>query len=115
MIVAIEGLIPGCGVSPSQTQPTAPPVNAEIYAAEWLRKPQPQATAEEPGDTVHAEPQPVANHVPHPEPRPTPPLEPNRPSPANPFIEARMRVPDAAGGILDPVQETAAPTDCPFL
>ena len=116
MIVAIEGLIPGRGVSPSQTQPTAPPVQAEIYTAEWLRKPQPQATAEEPGDTVHAEPQPVANHVPHPEhaPRPTPPLEPNRPSSANPFIEARMRVPDAAGGLLDPVQETASSHRLPF-
>jgi hypothetical protein len=116
MIVAIEGLIPGRGVSPSQTQPTAPPVKAEIYAAEWLHKPQPQATAEEPGDTVRAEPQPVANHVPHPEhaPRPTPPLEPNRPSPANPFIEARMRVPDAAGGIFVPAQETASSHRLPF-
>jgi hypothetical protein len=116
MIVAIEGLIPGRGVSPSQTQPTAPAIKAEIYASEWLRKPQPQATAEEPGDTVPAEPQPVANHVPHPEhaPRPTPPLEPNRPSPSNPFIEARMRVPDAAGGILVPAQETASSHRLPF-
>jgi hypothetical protein len=114
MIVALEGLIPGRGVSPSQTQPTAPPVKAEIYAAEWLHKPQPQATAEEPGDTVHAEPQPVANHVP--EPRATPPLEPNRPSPANPFdvLQARLRVPGAAGGILDPVQETNSSHRLPF-
>jgi hypothetical protein len=118
MIVALEGLIPDRRLSQSTTQPATPPVEAEIYTAEWLRKQQNQATAEEPGDTVHAEPQPVANHVPHPEhaPRPIPPLEPTRPSPANPFdvLQARMRVPDAAGGILDPVQETASSHRLPF-
>src|SRR6202522_4687500 len=35
MIVATEGLLPG-RPSPSATQPTAPPVQAEIYQAEWL-------------------------------------------------------------------------------
>jgi hypothetical protein len=36
MIVAIEGLIPG-RPSPSATQSTAPPVEAQIYQSEWLR------------------------------------------------------------------------------
>ena len=40
MIVAIEGLIPDRRSSPPATQPTAPPVKAEIYTAEWLRKQQ---------------------------------------------------------------------------
>src|ERR1700684_4370525 len=37
MIAAIEGLIPDRRLSPSAAQPAAPPVKAEIYAAEWLR------------------------------------------------------------------------------
>jgi hypothetical protein len=40
MIVAIEGLIPDRRLSPSGTQPAAPPIHADIYASEWLRKQQ---------------------------------------------------------------------------
>src|ERR1700741_1680235 len=54
MIVAIEGLIPDRRLSPSGTQPAAPPVKAQIYESEWLRKQQHQAAAEDPGDAVAA-------------------------------------------------------------
>ena len=108
MIVAIEGLIPG-RPSPSATQPTVPPVKAEIYASEWLRKQQQDGNL---GDVVPPEAQPAANQVPHPEhaPQPTPPLEHN-PSPLNPFVipEGRMRVPDATGGAYDAVPDTRKP------
>ena len=74
MIVAIEGLIPDRRLSPSGTQPAAPPVKADIYAAEWLRKQQHQPAGEEPGDPVAAtEAQPAAPHV------PSPSLLPSRP------------------------------------
>jgi hypothetical protein len=108
MIVAIEGLIPGRGPSPSQTQPTAPPVKAEIYASEWLGK-QPQY--DEPGDAVVP---PEAKHVA--ETQPTPPLEWNYPSVANPFIipEGRMRVPDAIGSIFDAALDTTMSLRLPF-
>src|SRR5580704_10833077 len=52
MIVAIEGLIPDRRSSPSGTQPAAPPVTADIYAAKWLRNQQHQAAGEDPGDAV---------------------------------------------------------------
>jgi hypothetical protein len=56
MIVAIEALIPG-RPSPSATQSTAPPVEAQIYQSEGLRKQQhqtagPQVANNEPGDAV---------------------------------------------------------------
>jgi hypothetical protein len=109
MIVSIEGLIPGRS-SPSATQPTASPVEAQIYQAEWLRNKQHDA---DPGDAVvPPEAKPGANQVPEPEhaPQPTPPLERN-PSPANPYVipEGRMRVPDATGGAYDAVPDTRLP------
>jgi len=118
MIVAIEGLIPG-RPSPSATQPTAPPVKAEIYEAEWLRKQQDQAADENLGDAVvPPEAQPAANQVPHPEyaPQPTPPLERNHPSPVNPFTipDGRMRVPDAIGSIFDAALDTTMSLRLPF-
>jgi hypothetical protein len=77
MIVAIEGLIPDRRLSPSATQPAAPPINADIYASEWLRKQQNQAAGEEPGDAVAAaEFQPDAAQVLEPEPAPNPALKP---------------------------------------
>jgi hypothetical protein len=112
MIVAIEGLIPG-RPSPSETKPTAPPVKAEIYEAEWLRK---QQQYDEPGDAVvPPEAEPGANQVPHPEhaPQPTPPPERNH-SVANPFIEGRMRVPDATGSIFDAALDTTMSLRLPF-
>jgi hypothetical protein len=109
LIIAIEGLIPG-RPSPSATQPTAPPVNAEIYQAEWLRK-KPQEA--DPGDTVvPSKVKPVDNEVPHPEPvpQPTPPLEQDH-TVTNPAAipEGRMRVPDATGGAYDEVPDTRQP------
>jgi hypothetical protein len=65
MIVAIEGLIPDRRSSPSGTQPAAPPVKAQIYESEWLRKQQHQPVGEQPGD-------PAAPQVTHPEPAPEP-------------------------------------------
>jgi hypothetical protein len=78
MIVAIEGLIPsgitnGRRLSPSPTQTSPPPINAEIYESEWLRKQQHQSATEEPRDAVAAtETQPTASHVPDPGPAPEP-------------------------------------------
>jgi hypothetical protein len=114
MIVAIEGLIPDRRSSPPKTQPTAPPVQAEIYTAEWLRK---QQQDEDPGDAVAPkEAQPVANQVPEPQhaPQPTPPLDRNHPSPANPLIEARMKVPEATGSIFDAALDTTMSLRLPF-
>jgi len=53
MIAAIEGLIPDRRLS-SAKQPAAPPIEADIYKAEWLRKQQHQAAGEEPRDPVAA-------------------------------------------------------------
>jgi hypothetical protein len=69
MIVAIQGLIPDRRASASKTQHTAPPVKAEIYKAEWLRKQQDQSANEQPADPVVAtEARPGAPQVPEPEP-----------------------------------------------
>jgi hypothetical protein len=115
MIVAIEGLIPDRRLSPSAAQPAAPPVEADIYASEWLRKQQHQAAGEEPGDPVAAaEAQPAAPHVPEPTPAPAPQLandtlspnpDRNEPSLANPFInpEKLSRVPAATDYVFDTV------------
>jgi hypothetical protein len=120
MIVAIEGLIPDRRLSPSTTQPAAPPVEPQIYTAEWLRKQQreaagPQAADKDPGDTgAPSEAQPAAPHAPKPDPKPdpspalandtsSPNLDPGferpQPSVANPFINpVRLnRVPAATG------------------
>ena len=62
MIVAIEGLIPDRRLPPAQTQPTAPPVEAQFYKSQWRRKQQHQVAGEEPSDTVAPkEAQPGAN------------------------------------------------------
>ncbi len=125
MIAAIEGLIPDRRLSPSATQPAAPPVKPQIYQAEWLRK-QKQTAGEAPGDPAAAteKGETTASHVLHQEPEPEPAPEPapkpandtsspnldpnvNRPQPslANPFVNpGRLSwVPDAAGSILDAV------------
>jgi len=120
MIVAIEGLVPDRRLSSSAgTQPAAPPVKAQIYESQWLRKQQHQPVAEEPGDPVaDTGTRPAAPQVPHPEPAPEPTPEPaselpndtstsnlDRPQPsvANPFInpERLKRVPDATGCAFD--------------
>jgi hypothetical protein len=126
MIVAIEGLIPDRRLSPSATQPAAPPVQAQIYRSEWLREQQHQPVGEEPGDPLAgAKTPPAAPQVPHPEPAPQPKPEPapelandmsspnlDRPQPslANPFInpERLNRVPDATGCVFDAVLDKAS-------
>ena len=128
MIVAIEGLIPDRRFSPPATQPVAPPINADIYTAEWLRKQQHQSGVEDPGDPVAAQKtQPAALQVPDPE----PPAEPapktandssssnpdrNQTSPLNPFIkpEALNRVPAATGLVFDAVLDRANPIRLSF-
>ena len=117
MIVAIEGLIPDRRRSPSGTQPTAPTVEPDIYAAEWLRKQQHQTGGEEPGDAVAAaQAQPTAPHVPAPEPAPRPANDTSSPSPANPFInpEKLNRVPDATGYVFDAVLDKPTSLRLPF-
>jgi hypothetical protein len=111
MIVAIEGLIPDRRVSTSQTQPAAPPVKAEIYTSEWLRK---QQQGKDPGDTIA--PKEAQSAAPKaPEPPPALPLDRN-PSPINPFVipEGRMRVPDAIGSIFDAALDTSMSLRLPF-
>jgi hypothetical protein len=114
MIVAIEGLIPDRRLSPPETQPTAPPVRAEIYTSQWRRQQQHQGADEDPGATVAPpETQPGAN--PAPEPQPTPPLDQSHPSPANPFVipEGMMRVP-AAVDFFDAVRDTTSSLRLPL-
>jgi hypothetical protein len=121
MIVAIEGLIPDRRLSPSGTQPAAPPVKAEIYSSEWRREQQHQPVGEEPTDPIAAaKTQPPAPHVPEPEltPEPAPKLpnetsspnlDRNQPSLANPFInpESLNRVPAATDRVFDAVLDKA--------
>ena len=76
----------------------------QIYKAEWLRKQQHQPAGEEPGDAVAPdETQPAAPPVTEPE--PTPILDRNQPSVANPFInpEKLNRVPAATDYVFDAV------------
>jgi hypothetical protein len=135
MIVAIEGLIPDRRLSPSGTQPAAPPVNAQIYSSEWLRRQQHQAAGEEPGEAVAAsESQPAAPQVPDPEPAPNPAPKPvnaasppppernfdlnfdrNQTSLADPLIpQALNRVPQATGSGFDAVLNTTSSPRQPF-
>jgi hypothetical protein len=119
MIVAIEGLIPDRRVSPSATQPPAPPINAEMYQAQWLREQQHQPVGEEPTDPVAAaEVQPAAPQVPDLEPAPqsandssSPNLDGNQTSPLNPFINpvSLNRVPEATGFAFDAVLDRVNP------
>jgi hypothetical protein len=123
MIVAIEGLIPDRRFSPPATQPVAPPVKADIYTAEWLRKQQHQSGVEDPGDPVAAtKTEPAAPQVPN-EPAPKtandssfPNLDRNQTSPLNPFIkpEALNRVPAATGLTFDAVLDRANPIRVSF-
>jgi hypothetical protein len=122
MIVAIEGLIPDRRVSPTETQPTAPPVKAQFYKSQWLREQQHQPVAEEPGDPVAGtKTPPVAPQVPHPEPTlepaaarandtSSPNLDLPQPSLANPFINSKSLnwVPDATDCVFDAVLNKAS-------
>jgi hypothetical protein len=135
MIVAIEGLIPD-RLSPSGTQPAAPPVKAQIYSSEWRRQQQHQAAGEEPGDAAAAaeEAQPAAPQVPDLEPAPNPatgapPPPPkrnfdrnfdrdfdrNQPSLADPLIPQGLnRVPLATDSGFDALLDTTSSPRQPF-
>jgi hypothetical protein len=120
MIVAIEGLIPG-RPSPAATQPKASPVEAQIYSAQRLNKQQQDGN---PGDAVvPGEVQSGARQAPEPEPSPkpandapSPNLDRNHLSVANPFIypESLSRVPAATGYTFDTVLDAAGPLRLPF-
>jgi hypothetical protein len=117
MIVAIEGLIPDRRSSPSATRPAAPPVEADIYQAERLRKQKQRRVGEEPGDPpATTKTQPAAPQVPDPQPAPksansSPNLDRNQTSPLNPFIQPKAlnRVPEATGFAFDAVLDRANP------
>ena len=122
MIVAIEGLIPDRRLSPSGTQPAAPPAKPQIYESQWRRR-QPQAAVEEPDDFVAAtEDQPAAPQAPDPEPppplhrNPERNLDPNQPGLANPFTipQPLSRVPAATECVVDAVFDPAGSPRLPF-
>ncbi len=133
MIVAIEGLIPDRRSSPSATQPAAPPINPDIYTAEWLRKQQNEA-GEEPGDAVAATeaqsaappPAPARRGVPEPDPAPNPApqaldgnldrdLDRHQPSLPDPLIpQALNRVPLAEDSGFNALLDTANSPRQPF-
>jgi hypothetical protein len=127
MIVAIEGLIPDRRLSPSGTQPAAPPATADIYASEWLRKQQHQPAREEPGKAVAAaEAQPAAPQVPDlkpapnpgPDAPPTPPdrnFDRNQPSLADSLIpQALNRVPLSTDSGFHALLDTTSSPRQPF-
>jgi hypothetical protein len=106
MIVAIEGLIPSRTNNDRRTQPAAPPLEPDIYKAEWLRKQEHQPVGAEPGDSVaDTEAQPAAPQVHEPEPAPNPvmaapppPPHPTQPSLPDPMIPQGVNwVPLATG------------------
>jgi hypothetical protein len=100
MIVAIEGLIPDRRLSPFPTQPAAPPVKADIYTAEWLRKQQHQSAGEDPGDPVAAEEaRPAAPQAtdlgPAPNPAPKPATDAATPPPDHNFDRNQPSLPNS--------------------
>jgi hypothetical protein len=79
MIVAIEGLIPDRRAASARNKPAPPPVDADVYEAEWLRNqrsgknvdpeptppPTPEETTSEPS-SAHDSPPPTAEPTPAP-------------------------------------------------
>jgi hypothetical protein len=120
MIVAIEGLIPDRRLAPTETQPTAPPVKAQIYNSEWRREQQREPVGEEPRDAV-ADTKTPAMMPQTPTgatPEPTQELangisSPNLSRPqlrvANPFIDPERRnwVPDPTNRVFDAILDTS--------
>ncbi len=134
MIVAIEGLIPSGTMndrrlSPSGTQPAAPPVQAQIYESAWRREKQHQAASEDPGDAVAAtKAQPDPPQAPEPETPPEPATMPanDAPSPnldrnhssltatATRILQEGLNwVPLANAGIFDAALDTTSPFRLP--
>jgi hypothetical protein len=118
MIAAIEGLIPDRRPSPSRTQPAAPPVEADIYAAGWLPKQQHQAASGEPGDAIpEAEAQSAApppapaapRGIPEPEPTPNLPAPPPPSRPDSLITQAMNWVPQATGRGFEALLDSRQP------
>jgi hypothetical protein len=116
MIVAIEGLIPDRRLAQSGTQPAVPPVPPQIYVSQWRRRQKQAEATEQAEDVTAVEAQPGAPQTPEPEPPPTPAkdaptpnLDCNQPSVANPFIhpEKLSRVPGATDYTFDTVLHAA--------
>ncbi len=94
MIVAIEGLIPDRRAASAQNKPAPPPVTAQIYQAEWLRKQRgenvdPESfVQEEAAPEPHSAPGSTEGAPPISCPTPEPALEPSEPdffgAPLNP-------------------------------
>ena len=120
MILAIEGLIPGRGPSPSHTRPTAPPVKPQIDNSESRHEEPLQPVVEKSRDTVTGT---KTSTTTAPDPRPEPTTDPiseranGMPSPniscpqrniANPFIhpEKQNWVPDATALVFDAALDT---------
>jgi hypothetical protein len=123
MIAAIEGMIPDRRFSPSVTQPAAPPVKADIYESEWLRKQQHQAAGEEPANPVAAtEAQSAPLPVPEQEPRPNlaatapnPHPDQNQTGLPTPLLpQGTNWVPQATGSGFDALRHAASSLTQPF-
>jgi hypothetical protein len=132
MIVAIEGLSLGLNsdrrLSPTETQPTAPPVQAQFYKSQWLLEQQQQPVAEEPGDPVAGtKTPPAAPQVHHPKPAfepsaalangtSSPNLDLPQPGLANPFVNPKSLnwVPAASDCVFDAVLDRAGSLRMPF-
>jgi hypothetical protein len=105
MIVAIEGLIPSGmnarRLSPSVTQPAAPPVEPDIYSSKWRRKQEHQPVGEEPTDAVAAtEAQPAAPQAPDLEPAPNPAPKPAADAPPDRNLDRNQ--PSLADSLIPP-------------
>jgi hypothetical protein len=127
MIVAIEGLIPDRRSSPTETQPKAPPVKAQIYTSQWRREQQHQPVGEEPRDPVAgAITPPAASQVPEPKPASNPataappPLpdrnfDHNQPNLTDPIIPQGFNwAPHATDSRFDAVLDTTSSLRQPF-
>jgi hypothetical protein len=120
LIIAMEGLIPG-RPSPTVTQPTASPVEAQTRSAQWLNKLQQHGN---PGDAVvPPEAKPGAQQAPKPEPRPasaidapSPHVDRNHLSVANPFINPPKLspIPAATDFTFDTVLDTNTSLSLPL-
>ncbi|HET6220005.1 MAG TPA: hypothetical protein VFE27_23465, partial [Acidobacteriaceae bacterium] len=90
MIVAIEGLVPDRRAAAAQNKSVHPPVTAQIYTAEWLRKqqsaenvdpqPPPPPAQEEPASEPPSAPGWADGAPPVPAPTPEPTLDRSEPS-----------------------------------
>ncbi len=108
MISAIEGYLPDRRSSASAKQTTSPPVEPDIFRAEWLPGQQQQSATEELVEPIPvAEAQPAEPQIPVPEPAPNPAPEPAIPEPLIP--DGFNWVPLATGNAFDIPRDTRKP------